>query len=103
VCRTPARACAAADGAAAPRAEFDPIAIPRYAAATALQLGLMVLTMAALDAFLLPQLSPALARVAAGAWFAFNSLRSRIFSPLDNRRPKLRRGGAGLRTRPRAR
>ena len=69
--------------------ELDPVALVRYGAATALQLGLIVLTMAALDTALLPRLSPAAQRWAVGAWFAFNSLRSRVFSPLDNRRPSL--------------
>jgi hypothetical protein len=71
--------------------EFDPLAVLRYVAATALQLGLMVLTIAALDKFLLPRLPATAAKVVVGGWFAFNSLRSRVFSPLDNRRPTLRR------------
>ena len=69
--------------------ELDASSLLRYGAATALQLGLIVLTMAGLDAAVLPRLSPAAQRCVVGVWFAFNSLRSRTFSPLDNRRPSL--------------
>lgn len=71
-------------------APLDGAAVARYASLTALQVGVMVLAMAALDAALLPNLAPLQARCVVAAWFAFNSLRSRTFSFLPAPRPTLK-------------
>ena len=68
---------------------MDWASLARYVAATALQLGMMVLAMLALDRFLLPRL-PIFAQTAFVAfWFLGNSFFSRKFSVLDNSRPTL--------------
>lgn len=68
---------------------LDAPALLRYAAATALQLGLMVLTMLALDRLLLPLVPARFATACVGTWFLTNSFKSSFFSPLDNSRPTL--------------
>ena len=52
--------------------ELDVASLVRYVAATALQLGVIVLVMAGLDAFVLPRLSPVAQRWFVGVWFLFN-------------------------------
>ena len=52
--------------------ELDAASLVRYVAATALQLGVIVLVMAGLDAVVLPRLSPVAQRWFVGGWFLFN-------------------------------
>ena len=52
--------------------ELDAASLVRYVAATALQLGVIVLVMAGLDAVVLPRLSTVQQRWFVGAWFLFN-------------------------------
>ena len=52
--------------------ELDVASLVRYVAATALQLGVIVLVMAGLDAVVLPRLSPVAQRWFVGVWFLFN-------------------------------
>jgi len=73
--------------------ELDTEAVVRYFGATALQWGLIVLTLGLLD-----QAVGAIGASGAEAWvpqaviavfFFFTAVRSRVFSPLDNSRPNL--------------
>jgi translocator protein len=86
---TPCRAIGARSSSRSTSTAVDWAALVRYVAATALQLGLMVATMLALDRFLLPRL-PLEAQIPLVAfWFLGNSFFSRKFSVLDNSRPTL--------------
>ena len=59
----------------------------KYAAATALELGAITATFAAVDAASTAVGVESLPPAAVAATFFFLSLRSRVFSPLDNSRP----------------
>lgn len=67
--------------------ELDWAALAKYVGATAFEVGAMVLTLAALQNFVMPYLDGGIARTAVACFFGFCALRSRVFSPLDARRP----------------
>lgn len=77
---------AAADVDTAP---VDWPAYGRYIGGAAVELALQALAMFLLDKFVLPRLPANAAVGAVAAWFLFCSFGSRVFSPLDSRRPTL--------------
>ena len=84
-----AKRCSVVTAAAVDTAPVDWAAYGRYVSGACVELGLQALAMFLLDRYVLPLL-PANAQVGCvAAWFLFNSFSSRVFSPLDSRRPTL--------------
>jgi benzodiazapine receptor len=70
-------------------APVDWPAYGRYVGGAAVELALQALAMLILDKHVLPRLPANAAVGAVAAWFLFCSFGSRVFSPLDSRRPTL--------------